>query len=321
MRQVCIAGYGAIAPVHAGVLEQLPGVRLAAVCDPDPAAVARCLDRYAVKTYRDFDAMLRDPAIDTVHICTPHHLHFPMIRGALDAGKSVVVEKPVTRTAEEFAQLLALPDSDKVCVVLQNRYNPCIQRLKALLQAGELGDILGIQGYMTWHKDPQYYRQAPWKGKWATEGGSCLINQALHTLDLMVYLGGPVETLRGSIHNHSLQGIIETEDTVQAQLQFSCGARGLFYATNAYCVNAPVELVVTGSKATARCLGQRLYVDGQLVADDSTVAPGQDYWGGGHYFLLKDYYAQGRFFSPAHIAPTMDALFGIYRSENRPVKL
>ncbi len=309
-------GYGAIAPIHAKVLQQLPHAEFYAVCDTDPAAIARCQNKYDVVAYSRLEDALKDDRISVFHLCTPHHLHFPMIEAILAAGKEVVVEKPVTRTKEEFTRLLQLDRSGKVCVILQNRYNACIQKLKQLICDGTLGQIQGIKGIMTWHKEPAYYESAPWKGKWETEGGSCLINQALHTLDLMVYFGGDVRTVQASMGNHSLQDTIETEDTVEAILHFENGSTGLLYASNAYCTNTPMEIEVVGTKATARYLYKKLMVNGSIVADDVSSADGQEYWGGGHYLLLEDYYEKGQYFSPNHIKPTMDALFGIYESAN-----
>ncbi len=314
MKNICIVGYGAIAPVHARVLEQLPTVRLYAVCDTKPDALAACKAQYDVIAYDSYEQMLSDPNIDVLHICTPHYLHFPMIQAALEQGKQVVVEKPVTRTAQEFDALLQLSGAETVCVILQNRYNPCIQKLKELIDTGKLGQILGIKGLMTWYKEPEYYESSDWKGRQETEGGSCLINQALHALDMMVYLAGPVKTLDASTHTHTLRGIIETEDTVEASLQFSSGARGLFYASNGYCVNSPVEIEVVGTNATARYAYKQLFVDGCKVADDDFSITGQDYWGGGHYLLLQDYYQNGCYQSPQDITPTMQTLFAIYRS-------
>ncbi len=323
MKNVCIVGYGAIAPVHAKALQQLPNARFYAVCDSDPAAIARCREDYDVIAYESYEQALCDPAIDTVHICTPHHLHLPMIRAALQHGKGVIAEKPVTRTAEEFNTLLQLDGAENVCVILQNRYNPCIQKLKALIDGEQLGQLLGVKGFMTWCREPGYYDNSSWKGKQTTEGGSCLINQALHTLDMMVYLAGPVRALDASTGNHTLRGVIETEDTVEASLQFTSGARGLFYASNGYCVNSPIELEVVGTKATARYIYGQLFLNGCKVADDHSSSEGQNYWGNGHYALLLDYYKNGIYQSPHDILPTMQTLFSIYRSaESRcPVKL
>ena len=121
MKKVCIVGYGAIGPVHAKALEHVEHAKLYAVCDIDAGKRALCKEKYDVLEYDDFDIMLQNKDIDTVHICTPHYLHFEMIKKALAAGKDVVVEKPVTMTKEEFEALQELEGVDRVCVVLQNR--------------------------------------------------------------------------------------------------------------------------------------------------------------------------------------------------------
>ena len=130
MKKVCIVGYGAIGPVHAKALEAVNGAKLFAVCDINEEKRSLCKSQYSVLEYDDFDVMLQNKDIDTVHICTPHYLHFEMVKKALAAGKSVVVEKPVTMTGEEFQALQELPGVERVCVVLQNRLNPCVQKLK-----------------------------------------------------------------------------------------------------------------------------------------------------------------------------------------------
>ncbi len=314
MKNVCIVGYGSIGPLHAQFLERISGVRLYAVCDTDPRALERCRAEHDMLCYDRYEDVLADPMVDAVHICTPHHLHFAMIREALKWGKNVVAEKPVTRTLSEFEELLRLEGAEKICVIVQNRYNNSIRELKRRMEQGELGQIRAVKGTVTWHKDPEYYTHSPWKGKWATEGGSCLINQALHTLDLMLYLGGKTESLQARIHNYSLADVIETEDTVDACLQLSGGITGLFYATNAYGVNTPAEIEVVGSKATARYAYQKLFIDGQPVCDDAVSISGQAYWGAGHYTALKDYYEHGHFFSPRDIENSMRTLFAIYES-------
>ena len=137
MKKAAIVGYGAIGPIHALALEKTQKARLYAVCDTDPERRRLCREQYGALEYEDFDTMLADPEIDSVHICTPHYLHYEMIRNALAAGKTVVAEKPVTRTRQEWEALLALPGANRVCVVLQNRLNPCVQKLKRL--AGQMG--------------------------------------------------------------------------------------------------------------------------------------------------------------------------------------
>lgn len=102
MKNVCIVGYGAIGPIHGMALEQTKQARLYGVCDIDPERRRLCREKYGAVEYADFDAVLADRAVDSVHICTPHWLHYEMIQKALAAGKDVVAEKPVTRTRQEW---------------------------------------------------------------------------------------------------------------------------------------------------------------------------------------------------------------------------
>ena len=112
MKNVCIVGYGSIGPVHANALKNADQARFYAVCDVDAEKRKVCRETYGVKEYDDFDKMLQDEDIDSVHICTPHYLHFEMIKKALAAGKDVVTEKPVTITKEEYAALLELEGAE-----------------------------------------------------------------------------------------------------------------------------------------------------------------------------------------------------------------
>ena len=125
MKNICIVGYGNIGPVHADALKNVQNAKLYAVCDINPERIERCQKEYDVIGYTDFNEMLKDDNIDGVHICTPHYLHYEMILAALKAGKSVVSEKPVVMTREQFDDLLQTEGSDKICLVFQNRLNPC----------------------------------------------------------------------------------------------------------------------------------------------------------------------------------------------------
>ena len=117
MKNVCIVGYGAIGPIHADAIVKTQNANFYAVCDIDPKAVKNCLQKHSVIVYNDFDEMLCDTNIDSVHICTPHYLHYEMIEKALNAGKSVVCEKPIVMTEQELEKLYDLPQNDRICVV------------------------------------------------------------------------------------------------------------------------------------------------------------------------------------------------------------
>ncbi|MFA7637244.1 MAG: Gfo/Idh/MocA family oxidoreductase [Monoglobales bacterium] len=311
MKNAAIVGYGAIGPTHAKALEPVESVRLYAVCDVNPEKLKIASDSFEVKTYTDFDLMLSDENIDSVHICTPHYLHFEMIKKALSAGKEVVCEKPVTMTKKEYTELLALENSGKVCVILQNRFNPCIEKIKELSQG--LGKLLAVKGILTWQRTMDYYNRDKWRGNWDTEGGGVLINQAVHTLDLMGYIAGDIKSLRAVMTNFSLDEI-EVEDTFSARLNFENSLSGIFFATNAYSDSSAPQLEFVFEKGFVRYIDSKLYLDGELIMEDEKSEYGKSYWGKSHEKLFKNYYERGEFFSPHSIKNTMLTMFAMYES-------
>lgn len=314
MKKVCIVGYGAIGPIHAKALENVTGAQLYAVCDIAPKRRQLCREQYGdgVMEYEDFDTMLADTFLDSVHICTPHYLHYEMAKKALAAGKSVVLEKPVTRTRQEWNALMNLEGADKICVVLQNRLNPCVQKLKEMIQNGSLGSVKAARAVLTWNRDKAYYESAGWRGKWDTEGGGLLINQAIHTLDFFSYLLGGIRKVRTTMCNHTLEGVIEVEDTFVAHLDLAGGVKGVFFATNGYSENSSPFFEVSFEKGTARYLDQKLWVNDRLYAEDAPATAGKAYWGSGHAMLLKKFYEEGEAFSPFDARNTMETVFAMY---------
>lgn len=314
MKRACIVGYGAIGPIHAKALESIEQVQLYAICDIDEEKRNLCKEQYSVIEYDDFDRMLLDEMIDSVHICTPHYLHFEMIKKALAAGKDVVVEKPMTMTREEYHELLQLEGVEKVCVVLQNRLNPCTQKLKELIRSGEFGSVRAAKGVLTWNRDQAYYESGDWRGKWDTEGGGVLINQAVHTLDYFSYLVDDVVSVKANMFNYSLENVIEVEDTFTASLNFKNNVKGIFFATNAYPVNSDPLFEVVFENGVARYTDKKLWVNGQLIAEDASPTIGKAYWGSGHEALLKRYYDGHEYFTIMDALNTMETMFAMYDS-------
>lgn len=314
MKNACIVGYGAIGPIHAKALQEIENVRFYAVCDNNPDKIEKCQKDYAVKAYLDFDEMLLDAEIDCVHICTPHYLHFEMIKKALKSGKSVVCEKPVTMTLAEYEELLALENSDKVSVVLQNRFNPCAKKFKELAESGEMGGLKTARAIVTWDRDADYYNKDEWRGKWATEGGGVLINQAVHTLDYFSYILGGAKLVKAQMSNFTLDDVIEVEDTVSASIILKNGQKAVMFATNAYGQSKLPEFEAVFEKGIIKYENAALYVDGRPVETDKMVSGEKAYWGIGHKELFKSYYEKGEYFSPLDIKDTMHTLFAMYES-------
>ncbi len=296
-RRACIIGCGAISRAHADALKALPSVELVAAADIRPERAKAFAVRYGCRAYEDWRKMLSEQKPDAVHICTPHFLHAPMAVYALQHGVPVLIEKPVALSPEEARGIIAARDSSHryAGTVFQNRLNDSTQAAKEAADSGKYGRILGVKGIVTWHRDRDYYQNSGWRGKFSTEGGGVLMNQSIHTLDLLRYFAGEVDSLCAFTANWSHAGVIEVEDTAAADLKFQSGARGIFYATTANATDSPAEVEITlekavivlrGSKATLR-LGSE---ERDLCAPGGTQSPYKLCWGQSHGRLIERFY-------------------------------
>lgn len=311
---VCIVGFGAIGPLHAKSLSSIKEVKLYAICDVDRKRADKGAKEYGAKAMYSFDRVIADKNIDSVHICTPHYLHYPMIVKALDAGKKVVCEKPVVMTEEEWKKLLAHPRANDVCVVFQNRLNPCIKEFKDIADSKDFGAVCGVKGMLTWMRDADYYQSDEWRGKWATEGGGVMINQAVHTLDYFSYIGGKVKSVNAIMTNFSLQDVIEVEDTMAIYMQYENGVKGVFFATNGFSEHSDPMFEVTFEKGIIRYEDGRLLVNGECIQEDQRGSGQKWYWGLSHETLVARFYKENKYFTLKDVKPTMDVLFAAYKS-------
>ena len=312
---VCIVGYGAIGPVHAEAIKKLDKANLYAVCDILKERADKGASEYGAKAYYSFDECVVDENIDVVHICTPHYLHFEMIKKALDNGKRVVVEKPVVMKKEELDILFEKYDTTKIYPIVQNRTNTCIDKLKKIVEEDkELGKLIGVKGILTWSRDEKYYNSSKWRGTAEYEGGGVLINQAIHILDLMVYFAGGVKKVISSTNNYSLKNVIEVEDTTDAYIEFKNGAKGILYATNAYCRNSSMQLEIEFENRSFKYTDGILISKEEIICRDSKDYKGKSYWGNGHAKTLSDFYDNKSTFSLVDVKDTMYAMFAIYES-------
>ena len=311
--QAGVIGCGAISGNHFHAIGKLDSVRVAAVCDIDPGRLAAAADEQRARPYADWRALIADPDIDTVHICTPHYLHREMAVAALRAGKHVLCEKPMGVSAAEAECMAAASEETgkTLTVCFQNRYNPASQRIRALIDGGSLGVFQGGSAFVAWNRAEPYYADSGWRGKWATEGGSVLINQAIHTLDLLRWLTGGLHVASGAMFAHRLADAIETEDTCDLLLMDSAGHRCLFYASNCGVSNLPVQMHLAFERGGIHLDGSRLTLktpEMTSVEDyGSSVKVGKDYWGSGHGPFIEDFYrrlSEGR---PPYVTPR-DAL-------------
>lgn len=278
-----VVGYGVIGRHHAKLLTEMG--HLCAVCDVNSAVLAG-LDGVAL--YSDYTEMLESEKLDAVHICTPHYLHADMIIAALDRGIHVLCEKPLCIREEDIDRILEAEKRSGAMlgVCHQNRYNPANLYVKEYLKDK---DLLGGAGQVSWRRDAEYYRSGVWRGRWETEGGGVLINQALHTLDLMIWFCGMPKSLSASVSNLTLDGAIEVEDTAAICAKGEHGFN--FYASNGSSVDLPVEVTLRVVGETIKIMPKYAVVGGEMLKFDNTAPKGiKACYGSGHGALLADFY-------------------------------
>lgn len=318
-----IVGCGGIAQLHAHALSRQPTAQLLAFADIKPERAQALAVQYGGTAYASLEELLAGETIDVLHICTPHYLHLPMAQAAAERGIHVFTEKPPVISHQQWQEFQLLEEKVRVGVCFQNRYNPSVQYARTLLDDGDAGRILGARGFVTWRREVPYYTESGWRGDLATEGGGALINQAIHTLDLMVRFLGPGKALGASLSNHHLRGVIQVEDTLEAAIDFS-GARGLFFASTAYCTDAPVLLDIACEHLSLRIEGEAVtarWADGRTTHRDFSLesheGPGKSYWGSSHGRCIADFYDCLRTGQPfrndtAGVADTIGLMLALY---------
>lgn len=310
MPTAAVIGCGDVSSVHFGALATMEDADLVAVCDTDPGRLSAAEALHGVPGYVDYLDMLAKVRPDVVHVCTPHHLHASIAADCLERGVNVIVEKPLAHTLAEGRRLIEAADQStaKIAVCFQNRYNATSQAMRRMLDGGGLGRVVGASATVMWHRSGDYYRDRPWRGTWAEGGGGLLMNQAIHTVDLLQWLVGDVAKVEGQASTRALAGVIEVEDTAEFAAEHVNGARSVFYATLANAVNAPVTLDIVTEKATLALRGDLTvtYADGTVEVIPERVAEsgGRNYWGVSHELLIKDFYANLNAAGPFWISPS-----------------
>ncbi len=315
MKNICIVGLGAISPLHIDAISKLSDyTKLYAVCDIVKEKADEISKKYSVKSFYNIDDALKDENVDSFHILTPHYLHFEMIKKCLEKGKMVVSEKPLVMTKEEFSNLSSM-DTQNLCCIFQNRTNSTSMKLMEIIKSdSSIGEFKGSRAFLTWDRDRKYYESGEWRGKWATEGGGVLINQAIHTLDLMLEAAGKVSSVKATMANHSLKDVIEVEDTMEALIYFENGTKGLFYASNANGYHAPPMIEISFKNALFLISDGKLYRNGELLTKDSDEYAGKICWGDGHSVALHNIYAKNESLKIKDIKNTMHTVYAIYES-------
>lgn len=246
-----IVGCGHIAKKHAEAIQNIEGANLVAVCDKVPEAMHYYVENYGAKPYQDLKEMLKDSSIDIVNVCTPSGYHTQITVEAAKAKKHVIVEKPIALTLEDANLMIKTcrENNVKLAVVHPNRFRPVVQELKKLMEEDRFGKLSHVNATVRWNRNQAYYDQAPWRGTKALDGG-VLMNQAIHNLDLLIWLMGDVEEVY-SMSATRLRNI-EAEDVSTGVVRFKNGALGVVEAaTTIYPKNLEESLSIFGETGTA----------------------------------------------------------------------
>ena len=247
---VGILGCGLIAHYHAKSVLELPNARLAGAYDSSETSRKAFCDSYGATEFESMAALIGSPSVDVVCICLPSGLHYETTMTCIQAGKHVIVEKPMTFTTRQADDIIEAAErmGVQVTVISQMRYTDAIARLKEVVDAGWFGKLATADIYMKYYREPDYYSTSNWKGTLAMDGGGALMNQGIHGVDLLQYVMGPVVSVQALTATRCHD--IEAEDTVSAILEFESGALGVIQATTSVYPGFSRRLEICGSEGT-----------------------------------------------------------------------
>ncbi len=245
-----LIGGGNITETHARAARAIPGVEVSAIHGSNAEKITRLCHEYGGTPYQDFNAFLQHRPMDLVIIGSPSGLHAEQGIAAARCGLHLLTEKPIEISTARAGALIsaAIQSSVKLGVIFQDRTKAHIRQLKTWLDQGLLGKVLFVDARVKWYRPPEYYANSHWRGTLALDGGGALINQGVHTIDLLLWLLGDV--VRVQARTATLLHKIEAEDTAVATLEFASGALGVFQATTAAYPGYPRRVEISGTEGT-----------------------------------------------------------------------
>ncbi len=248
-----IIGSGMIAQFHAAAIAAIPDAHLVAVASRNGHTSQALASIYRCASYLDAEEMLQSEEIDIITIATPSGAHLEPCLLAARYRKHVICEKPLEITPERIQRMISACREAGVVLsgILNRRFNPAVEAFKKAVDRKRFGQQALCSAYVKWFRDEHYYNSAAWRGTKSLDGGGALMNQGIHTVDVLLHLAGPVSRVTASttnvLHHH-----IEVEDTAVALLEFASGARGVIEATTAAWSEQghPAEIQIVGSRGS-----------------------------------------------------------------------
>lgn len=300
MKHIGIIGGGGISDTHARAASEIPDVEIAVFYGNNYEKTSKLSRTYGGAVYREFAEFLDHRPLDLVIIGSPSALHAEQGIAAARQGLHVLTEKPIDVTTAQADALIGECERAGVSlgVCFQDRVAPEIVRLKQVIDEGRLGKPILVNGYVKWYRPPEYYHVSRWRGRRALNGGGALMNQGVHTVDLLLWLMGDVERVYAravtALHD------IEVEDTVVATLEFRNGAIGMLEAGTSIYPGYQRRVELTGTEGTIIMEHDRIVAADLRTPDPTLISPGagdRNASGssaivsdvGGHRRLLEDF--------------------------------
>lgn len=277
--RVGMIGTGAISHKHAQAYSNI-GYKLAVCTDINPESGRAFAEKYGCEFVATYEEVCRHPHVDYVDVCTFPDFRLQPLEICAQTKKHVQVQKPMSTNLETARKMIetARNAGIQLSVVSQHRFDDSTQFLRRALDAGRLGRIIQADAYVKWYRSAAYYSR-PIKGSWATEGGGALINQAIHQVDVLLWLAGPVSELFGYWQQGALHKI-ESEDVVSALMKYASGAIGVIQSSTAFWPGYTERMEIHGTKGTAVISGDKLTTwdvendSGEPAPVDHNVASG-----------------------------------------------
>ena len=300
--RVAIIGLGLVAGLHVQAVNSLSGFEVYGVFSRDYSKTKGFAESFATNAiaFRKFSDLCNDENVDLVLLLTPPNARLDYVEALTKAGKPLIVEKPLERNFDRAQNIVEQGKIHKspIGVFLQHRKRPSIEALNKLIDQKRLGTIATVEVRIPWWREQHYYDQDG-RGTWARDGGGVLITQAIHTLDIMLLLCGPVKEVQGLIHTSALHKL-EAEDFSGALLTFESGARGTLMASTTHFPGSKEEIILNCSEATVNISGADLkifYHDGKLEQLESGSQTGSgsdpmDFSHAWHASVLDDFWSE-----------------------------
>ena len=292
--KAAVIGCGAVSKNHGKALKNSSRAVLSYCVDIDKDKAEAFSKEYGGIPLTDYKE-LADLDVDVVHIVTPHYLHPEMAMFLLEHGKHVFCEKPLAISPYDAERMVETSRrcGKKLGVCFQNRMNNSSLEAKEIIGSGKYGKVISALALVAWDRGGKYYSESPWRGTYEKEGGSCIINQSIHTLDLLSWLTGGVEAVSAMDAHLRDTSDYETDDTAMALFKLKCGGSAVAFMSNCCPLSKVCTVEVHLEKATLTVKQSGLNIEtenGSEFHPSETITGYKSEWGISHGVLIDSFY-------------------------------